>query len=240
MTNQIHFWDATLASPAENLAADEALLDACEAGAPQALRFWESPDYFVVLGYSNHSAREANLEACRREQIPVLRRCSGGGAVLQGPGCLNYSLALRIDADAALQTIPGANRFVMERHAEALSAALQKPVTVEGITDLCVGGLKFSGNSQRRLRGALLFHGTFLWNFDLTRVERFLAMPSREPEYRRSRGHAQFLANIAAEPGAIKTAVRQCWDASAPLDAPPEWMTLTHGKYEKDDWSQKF
>src|SRR5882724_10843203 len=89
--------DLTLASPAENLACDEVLLDRSENGAgKEVLRFWEPRDYFVVVGYANKLATEVHVPACEARGIPVLRRCSGGGAVLQGPGCLNYTLILRI------------------------------------------------------------------------------------------------------------------------------------------------
>src|SRR5262245_40949097 len=98
--------ELTLPTAAENLACDEALLDLCEDhGADEILRFWEPRNYFVVLGYGNKAAAEVDLEACAAEKIPVLRRCSGGGTVLQGPGCLNYALILRIDDGGPLQNI---------------------------------------------------------------------------------------------------------------------------------------
>ena len=55
---QLH--DFTLSTPAENLAGDEALLNVCEANGGAALRFWESPVPFVVVGYGNEIAREVN------------------------------------------------------------------------------------------------------------------------------------------------------------------------------------
>ena len=110
----------TLDSPEANLALDEALLDATDAGGDAILRLWESPQEFVVVGYGNDPALEANLQECRRQGVPVLRRCSGGGTVVQGPGCLNYSVTLPISAAAALETIHGANQFVMEKLRAAL------------------------------------------------------------------------------------------------------------------------
>src|SRR5688572_18481289 len=99
--------DLTLSSPAENLACDEALLDFCEAGAaPGIVRCWGPPEYFVVVGYANQVAIEVNLPACRDAGVPILRRWTGGGTVLQGPGCLNYSLILQIAQHEALQSIP--------------------------------------------------------------------------------------------------------------------------------------
>ena len=150
--------DLTLASAAANLVCDEALLDACDgAGGGEVLRFWEPEEYFVVLGYSNTAAQEVNVAACRLAGVGVFRRCSGGGTVLQGPGCLNYSLILRISGHRSLETITGANGHIMGRHRDALAGALGRPVEVRGVTDLTVDGLKFSGNAQRRKRSALLF-----------------------------------------------------------------------------------
>jgi lipoate-protein ligase A len=237
----VEYLDLTLPSAAANLACDEALLDACDEGAGgEVLRFWEPRDYFVVAGFSNAVAREVNLEACRRAGIGVFRRCSGGGTVLQGPGCLNYSLVLKIEADPSWRTIPSANRHIMERHRRALSTLLGRAVQVQGITDLAVGGMKFSGNAQRRKRRALLFHGTFLWSFDLGLMERFLTMPSRQPDYRQGRPHARFLTNLDVPASAIRGALRACWPAEAPLRVAPDCRRLVAEKYSRDEWNLKF
>src|SRR5215472_8612198 len=125
----MRYCDVTWSSPEENLAFDEALLDFCDAGqCPELLRVWEPPCYFVVLGYANRSSTEVHLDFCHRNTIPVLRRCSGGGAVLQGPGCLNYSLILRADSSTELQSIPGTNQFILRKQQHALSALLQARV----------------------------------------------------------------------------------------------------------------
>jgi lipoate-protein ligase A len=235
------YLDLTLPSPAANLACDEALLDACEDDSgPEVLRFWEPREYFVVAGFSNSVAREVNLEACRRSGIGVFRRCSGGGTVLQGPGCLNYSLALKIVGRPELETIPAANCHIMKRHREALSAILGRAVEVRGITDLAVGGLKFSGNAQRRKRRALILHGTFLLRFDLALMEKFLTMPSRQPDYRMGRPHTHFLTNLNTPAPAIKSALRDAWLAAMELADPPDCRQLIAEKYSRDEWNLKF
>jgi lipoate-protein ligase A len=237
----VQYLDLTLAAASANLACDEALLDACdEGGGPEVLRFWEPEDCFVVVGYSNEVAREVNVAACRKAGIGIFRRCSGGGTVLQGPGCLNYSLALKINGCPEMETISGANRLIMQRHREALSGILRRPVEVKGCTDLAVGGLKFSGNAQRRKRNALLFHGTFLLRFDLSLMDRFLNMPTRQPDYRAGRPHNRFLMNLDAAPSAIKDALRQAWVASTPMLHVPDCRRLIAKKYARDDWNLKF
>jgi lipoate---protein ligase len=219
---EIKCLDLTLPSAGANLACDEALLDACEDGVgPQVLRFWEPCDYFVVVGYANQIQREVNVDACARENVPILRRCSGGGTVLLGPGCLNYALVLRFDKSGPLASISGTNSYVMERNRQALTAALGFPVTVRGFTDLAVNDLKFSGNAQRRKRRALVFHGTFLLNFDLDRIGRMLPMPSTEPSYRQFRSHQTFLKNLNIPSAKVKAALQIAWSATTPFGTAP-------------------
>jgi lipoate---protein ligase len=237
----MQYLDLTLASAAANLACDEALLDACDNGAgPEVLRFWEPEECFVVAGYSNEVAREINLAACRQAGVGVLRRCSGGGAVLQGPGCLNYALALEIEGRPPLATITGANGHIMERQRAALAGLLGRTVEIKGCTDLAVGGLKCSGNAQRRRRHALLFHGTFLLRFDLSLMDQYLHNPSRQPDYRAGRPHDRFLMNLDLAASAVKDALREAWSARTALPAGPDCRRLIAEKYAREDWNLKF
>jgi len=236
----MHLLDLTLDSPAANLALDEALLDACENGGAEVLRFWESSAYFVVVGYSNQIETEVNVAECRKRNIPILRRCSGGGTVLQGPGCLNYSLILNFETEPKLQTIPGANCSIMRRNAQALTKLLNRDVDVRGITDLAIGDLKFSGNAQRRKRRALIFHGTFLLTFNLELVSQLLRRPSKEPDYRVGREHKKFLTNIHIDPQRIKDALSAAWNADQRLRELPAIEELVREKYSTDEWNLKF
>jgi lipoate---protein ligase len=239
-------FDCTFPSPAENLAGDEALLDWAEAGAGgETLRFWESPEPFVVVGYANKVATEVNVAACEARKIPVLRRCSGGGTVVQGPGCLNYALVLSITKNGPLQSIAVANQFIMRRNRAAIESAMgnrQSAIAVRGHTDLAIGELKFSGNSQRRHKRFLLFHGTFLLNFDLSLIGDLLRMPSKPPHYRENRPHADFLTNLNVTAKAVKAALQKAWDAASPLSKPP-WeniKTLARERYATNEWNFKF
>jgi lipoate-protein ligase A len=231
--------DLTLPTPAENLAYDEALLDWAESGAGgECLRFWEARETFVVVGYANRIASEVNVPACVAEGVPVLRRCSGGGTVLQAPGGLNYALVLRAAEGSLLAGINGANHWIMERHRAAFEGLLGRPVRVQGHTDLTLDGRKFSGNSQRRRRKFLLFHGTLLLACDLSRIERLLAMPSKEPEYRAGRRHLDFITNLRLQADVVKATLRGAWDAgiSHPAQAPPLPPELL-ARYTSREWN---
>jgi len=238
--------DLTLPTPAENLACDEALLDAAEVGeSGEVIRFWESPEYFVVVGYANKVVAEVNVAACEVRKIPILRRCTGGGTVVQGPGCLNYALVLQITDEGPTRSISTANRFIMERSCSAIESALRTPhsaLQVQGHTDLVIGDLKFSGNSQRRRKKFLLFHGTFLLNLDLALVSELLPMPTLQPDYRQGRDHAVFVTNLGVQPEAVKTALARTWQAHATLKSIPsdQIAGLVREKYSTPEWNRKW
>jgi lipoate-protein ligase A len=211
------FLDLTLPTPAENLACDEQLLAAAERGdGGEVLRVWESPQPFVAVGYANKIEAEVNVAACAARNIPVLRRCSGGGTVVIGPGCLCYALVLKIADRAELGSVTGANRFIMDKNREAVESEsrIQNPesrIEVCGHTDLVFAGKKFSGNAQRRRRNFILFHGTFLLDFNLALIGELLPLPSRQPDYRASRAHEMFLANVPLASADLKAALRREW-----------------------------
>lgn len=235
--------DLSFPDPAWNLACDEALLEILEEGYPnEILRFWESPSPFVVLGYSNRISTEANISYCQSRQIPILRRCSGGGTVLQGPGCLNYSVILRISEEGSLSSARGTNRFVMTRLRDALQPWLPDPVEIQGYTDLTLGNRKFSGNSQRRKRKALLFHGTFLLDMDIRLIHQALHLPNIKPDYRQNRSHSEFLIHLPLPAAQVKKALRSHWVALNPMNQVPmaKIEDLVAQKYSQSQWNKKF
>lgn len=229
--------------PACYLAAEEALLDQCEeSGEGEMLLFWESTAWFVVLGYANKVAAEVDVEACDSLGIPILRRCSGGGTVLQGPGCLNYSLILRIESRPELQSISGTNRFVMGRQREIVESALGQPVRVQGHTDLTLGDRKFSGNAQRRKRSCLLFHGSILHDFDLPMIGKVLLPPPLQPEYRARRPHSDFVVNLPLPPTQLIEAFQTGWGADSPAPPWPEdrFQKALAERYSLREWHYRF
>jgi lipoate-protein ligase A len=237
--------DLTLPTPAENLACDEALLDVCDEHGEESLRFWESRELFVVVGYGNRVASEVNVEECQRRGVPILRRCSGGGTVVQGPGCLNYNLTLRWDENSPLASVTSTNQHIMERNRAALAQLLGVEVSVQGHTDLAFWEtessrwLKFSGNAQRRRRRALVFHGTILHAFDLSLIEALLRFPTAQPDYRASRRHTEFVRNIPAPPDPIRAAFSAAWRVSDSCkEIPRERIEqLRREQYESEAWN---
>ena len=235
--------DLTLPSSAENLALDEALLEEAEAaGRPtETLRFWEPAQPVVVVGRSSRIAEEVHRDVCHRQGIPVLRRISGGAAIVTGPGCLMYAAVLSCSLEPLLRSVDRAHQFVLSTMAGALEE-LESSVWRRGISDLALGELKFSGNSVRRKRDHLLYHGTLLYDFSLELIERCLAFPPRQPTYRDDRSHGKFVANLSLKPETIRRALISTWGATESLTDWPRDRTarLVAEKYSRRQWNEQF
>lgn len=232
--------DLTLSSPAENLALDEALLDAAEAApaGDDVLRLWEPARPFVVVGRSSIVSREVHFDACRRRGVPILRRSSGGAAIVAGPGCLMYAVVLSYDRHPALRMLDRAHRCVLEHVAAALRSI---GITAEhcGTSDLAMDGCKVSGNSLRAKRDHFLYHGTLLYGFDMKLVDELLQMPPRQPDYRAARGHERFLANVPASGSSLRAAIAAAFAANELLLDWPRDRTdeLVRARYGRDEWN---
>jgi lipoate---protein ligase len=238
----LKYLDLAFDDPAHNLACDEALLELVETGQvkDEILRVWEPAQYFVVLGHANSIHAEVNFSACQEDRVTVLRRMSGGGTVLQGPGCFNYSLFL--NATHRFRTVKEGFRYVLERHKKIVQALTGREVALEGISDLAIGARKFSGNAQYRKSRAVLIHGTFLLDFDLSLIGRYLQLPSKQPAYRQDRSHVEFLMELPVLSAELCERLQESWNARSALDKIPtdRIEVLVRERYGRKEWSEKF
>lgn len=233
----IGYLDLTLPTIVENLALDEALLLEAEAGrAGQVLRFWELPSFAVVLGSSGSLAEDVLEQACEADGVPIARRCSGGGTVVLGPGCLVFTLILSMEQEAALRDVTHSYAYILKRVADALDESVRPA----GTSDLAIGDRKVSGNSQRRMRTHLLHHGTLLHAFNVDVTSRYLQLPRRQPAYRAGRSHAEFLRNFQVSATTLRQRVQAAWEAEASAAAPLDLVTsLVREKYGCAEWIRR-
>lgn len=183
---------------AQNVYFDDVLFQLAqkhEAG--ESLRFWESTQYGIVLGRIGKIEEDVDEAATRRDQIPIIYRASGGGTVVQGPGCLNYALVLSKQKHPVLNDLRASYQWISEKVIKSLQyqgiASKFCP-----ISDLALShnDMKFSGNAQRRSKDYVLHHGTILYQFDLDMISKYLKLPKSMPEYRNARDHKNFVTNI--------------------------------------------
>lgn len=237
------YLEHTCPTPAEDLALDEALLEAAEHGGEplEVLRIWEPTRPAVILGRSSSATIEANLDECRRLGVDVLRRTSGGAAVVLGPGCLMYSVVLSYARRPHLRSIDEAHRFVLDTVLQAVRAETPDAER-RGTSDLAVGEKKFSGNSLRCRREHLLYHGTLLYDYPLDRITAVLGTPPRQPSYRVGRSHREFVGNLQCSRDRLIRELQTAFAADAPLPATP-WdrvQALADEKYRQISWNEQF
>jgi lipoate-protein ligase A len=156
-----------------NMGVDEALLATAAAGGPPSLRLyaWDGP--WLSLGYAQRLGK-AREESCRRAGVGIVRRTTGGRAVLHGAD-LSYAVAApeallpqSLEASYAcialgLQRALGAIGVAVEGASRPArgGAAVGFDCFAEPVQhELCAGGLKLVGSAQRRAHGAVLQHGS--------------------------------------------------------------------------------
>jgi lipoate---protein ligase len=235
--------ELTLPSPEQNIALDEALLDEAEAAgsATEVLRLWEPATPLVVIGRSSRLAEEVNVDQCQARGIPILRRSSGGAAIVTGPGCLMYAVVLSYELRPELHSLDRAHEFVLGTLLTGLRQLAPKAER-RGTSDLAIGGRKFSGNSLRCKRTHLMYHGTLLYNFELKLISNVLRTAPRQPHYRAGRSHNEFVANVPIGQAELRDCVVGAWHCTGALANWPSENTarLAAAKYTRRDWTYQF
>lgn len=168
------------------MAIDEAIMEACARGeVPPTLRFYGWKPHAVSLGYFQHGDKSVDFAACSRRGIDVVRRLTGGRAVLHAEE-LTYSIILKEDYPELPLTITASYRYLSRGLLLGLAhlgaeAAMTKPAAAYGHRksveqspacfdapvnyELTVDSKKLIGSAQVRRQGVVLQHGSILLRF---------------------------------------------------------------------------
>lgn len=206
------------AALAEELERDNSAYFRCESGGVESLRIWTPRAMAVVMGRGNRESTEVRSANCREDGIPVLRRSSGGGAVLLMPGCLCYSVVLCLERHPELVSARETNRLMLAMLVAAFAGEFDIRVATAGESDLAWEGRKVAGHAQRRGRRAVLFHGCLLLEADTALIGRYLCFPSRQPDYRLNRDHRDFVRNTYWEASRVGMALKRAFLSPRSLD----------------------
>ncbi|WP_321279894.1 lipoate--protein ligase [Marinifilum fragile] len=122
----------------------------------------------LVVGKHQNTLAEINLDRVNEENIPVVRRLSGGGTVYHDFGNLNYCLIKKGEKGKLVD---------FKSYSSPIIQALQKlgvNAKFEGKSDLTIDGKKFSGNASHVYKNKVMQHGTMLFSSDLKRLNQLL------------------------------------------------------------------
>ncbi|MEK6983519.1 MAG: biotin/lipoate A/B protein ligase family protein [Nanoarchaeota archaeon] len=173
---QCRFIDTGSNDAFTNMAIDEAILTYCEQPVLRVYK-WSSPS--ISVGYNQSAANEINLDKCKEHSVKIVRRITGGKAVLHDKE-VTYSFILPENTAMLPRNITESYRAIAQGLVIALkkirlNAEIKKqperlatPICFNSSNwyELSVNNKKISGSAQRRLNGKILQHGPILMDFD--------------------------------------------------------------------------
>lgn len=127
----------------------------------------------IVIGIHQNALEEINFDFVKANNIHVVRRITGGGAVYHDLGNLNYSFITDYDNNTTA--------INFKKYTLPIIKALKKigiQSELSGRNDITIDGKKFSGNAQSIIKGRILHHGTLLFNSDLSILGKTLNVKS--------------------------------------------------------------
>ncbi len=191
----------------QNLAADEWFLD--HLGPEDLILYFYVNQNAVIIGKNQNPWKECDLAAMERDQVQLVRRITGGGAVYHDCGNLNFSF------------IAGERRYDVQRQLQVILEAVRSfgiPCDFSGRNDLLADGKKFSGNAFCSRQGIRQHHGTLLIRSDLGRLQNYLQVDPRKLKAKgvesvRSRvcNLSEFVPELTSD--AMLRAIRQVMEA---------------------------
>ncbi|MFV0556697.1 MAG: lipoate--protein ligase [Lactovum sp.] len=150
----------------QNIAMDSWLLDHLKATEP-IFSLWQNKKA-VIVGRNQNTFAEVNQDYIDQNDIQVVRRVSGGGAVYHDLGNICFTFFLPLESSASVNF----EQFVRPMYNALHEVGLDTQIT--GRNDLEINGKKISGNAQRYAGGYLMHHGTLLWDTDIEAMVRSL------------------------------------------------------------------
>jgi lipoate-protein ligase A len=157
--------------PYFNLAAEEYLLR--EFG-HDVFSVWRN-EKSIIIGKHQNAAREIDHDLVRKENIPVIRRITGGGTVFHDPGNINFSFVSSGEKEKLVDFRKYTAPVISYLREQGINA------TFSPKNNIVVDGLKISGNSAHVFKNRVLHHGTLLFESDLVFLNRAIA--GREQHY---------------------------------------------------------
>ena len=171
--------------PYFNMAFDEYCLERLAIDEPVFFLWQNRPS--VIIGANQEVHTEVNLDYLKENDIYLVRRVTGGGAVYHDFGNLNYTIVG--SSDDLEHDYPEYTQYMVQ--------ALQKlgiPATMSGRNDILVEGRKVSGFAKRVCKNRLMIHGTLMFDVNLEQLTQALCPPESKLQ---SKGIASVRSRVA-------------------------------------------
>ena len=144
----------------------------------------------IIIGKNQNTVEEINAEYVKDNNLHIVRRMSGGGAVYHDLGNLNFSFIMKDD---------GSSFHNFKKFTEPVVEALRTmgiEAELTGRNDIQIGEKKISGNAQFHSRGKIISHGTLLFNSEMQNVASALKVNAVKYESKSTKSVRGRVANI--------------------------------------------
>jgi len=144
--------------PYFNLAVEEYMLTQFK---EDCFMLWQN-NPSIIVGKNQNTLSEINMDYVKINNIPVVRRLSGGGTVFHDLGNLNFTF-IKSGTQDNFNNFQKFTSPILE-----VLKSLNVNAEFSGRNDLTIKGKKFSGNAQYNYKNRVLHHGTLLFSSDIT------------------------------------------------------------------------
>ncbi len=195
--------DLGLAEPYMAQTFYEAVAEGINRGlSPNTLILVQPSSPYVCIGYHQVLEKEIDLEYCRKNNLPVIRRGQGGGAVYLNSNQLFY----QVIASEKSQVVPkNINKF-FERFLDVTVYVYRKlglEAEFKPINDVLVHGKKISGNGAGKMGKAMILVGNIILNLDYESMARVLRVPSEKFRDKMAKSMRQWVTSLNQELGSV-------------------------------------
>ena len=154
---------------------------------------WIPDKTYIVLGASNRPEDSLLIENVNRDNITVLKRQSGGQAVMLTPNNLIISVVfVTKDVMKSQDVFNTINSLLIS----AMEEAGINNLSLKGISDIAISGKKILGSSIYKNKDRLIYHAVLNLGEPASTFEKYLKHPVKEPDYRNRRKHIDFVTSI--------------------------------------------
>ncbi|MCL2244808.1 MAG: lipoate--protein ligase [Treponema sp.] len=151
-----YYIESRVTDPAYNLALEQFVFDSLDR-ANSYIMLWQNHSS-IIVGKNQNTSAEVNASFVNANNISVVRRLSGGGAVYHDLGNLNYTFITDASTDNIINIAVFCKPIL-----EALNS-FGVPAEIKGRNDMTIEDKKISGNAQYIRKGRVLHHGTLLYD----------------------------------------------------------------------------
>ncbi|MFC2114620.1 hypothetical protein ACFLRI_04660 [Bacteroidota bacterium] len=157
------------------------------------LKTWIPDKTYIILGQSNSIENSIHREHVNEDKVCILKRPSGGEAVILTPKTLVISSRIASEKlENPVIYFNTANRKIIQ----ILEKSGVRQLAQKGISDIAIGDKKIVGSSIYRKNNLVFFHAVLNVAEDTLLMERYLSHPKKEPDYRMGRNHSQFVTSL--------------------------------------------